>query len=89
MTFEEEVENLCQPFLDVPSINWIGSLEELSYSKEKLNAVSVGDKSEFLPKMHGLDEFFGVRHQPLDLGHSEMLAGTQVPIGRPSGHHCS
>jgi hypothetical protein len=26
MTFEE-VENLCQPFLDVPSINWIGSLE--------------------------------------------------------------
>ena len=38
-------------------------MEELSYSKEKLNAFSVGDKSEFLPKMHGLDEFFGVRHQ--------------------------
>jgi len=38
MTFEEEVENLCQPFLDVPSINWIGSLEE--------NAFSVGEKSE-------------------------------------------
>ena len=64
VTFEE-VENLCQPFLDVPSINWIGSLEELSYSKEKLNVFSVGDKSEFLPKMHGLDEFFGVRHQHL------------------------
>jgi hypothetical protein len=29
MTFEE-VENLCQPFVDMLSINWIGSLEELS-----------------------------------------------------------
>ena len=64
MTFEE-VKKLCQPFLGLPSINWIGSLEELSYSKEKLNAFSVGDKSEFLPKMHGLDEFLGVRHQHL------------------------